>query len=168
MRNLLEMIFEYQHLRVKQDQLGIPLDDAERARLLGLGQMLAGEKVNARGDQSGRAFPRAAVPMQVQFTLPGGFETGEVKNVSGSGLAIATARPPQPGTRVIVRVADHTKATEYFFPCRVVWRRLSPLPGMGVSFDGVPTRSSLFGEEGSGVWTQSIRLGDRDDEVKAA
>lgn len=153
MKNLFEMIYEYQLLRGKQDQLDVPLDDDERARLHGLSRLLTGESDGGR-----RAMPRAPVPARVVYTLPGGFETGEIKNLSGSGLAIATARPPLPGTRIVVRVEDG--GVEYFFPCRVVWRRLASNLGMGVAFDGVPTRSQVFtAEENTGVWRRSFKLG---------
>lgn len=154
-RNVLEMIFEYQLLRAKQDRLEVPLDDDERARLSGLSQLLAGE-----GSHGARAMPRLPFPKGVSFTLPGGFETGEVKNLSGKGVAIATARPPAIGARVIVRFVDEAGGCEYFFPCRVVWSRKSNQPGMGLVFDGVPTRSDYVSEEETGVWRRALRIGD--------
>lgn len=153
-RNLLEMIFEYQLLRAKQDRLEVPLDDDERARLLGLGQLLVGD-----GDRGARQMPRLPFPKSVSFTLPGGFEAGEIKNLSGKGIAIATLRPPAIGTRVIVRLLEEGAGSEYFFPCRVVWSRRAPLPGMGVVFDGVPTRSDYVAEEDTGVWRRSMAFG---------
>ena len=165
MKNLFEMIYEYQHLRGKQDHLDVPLEDGERARLVGLEQLLSGEAV---GDAR-RSMPRLPVPTRVLFTLPGGFETGEIKNVSGTGLAIATRRPPEIGTRIVVRVEEGTSGVEYFFPCRVVWRRMAANVGMGVAFDGVPGRSLSFGDdESSGVWTRQLRLGDRQKDIAAA
>lgn len=163
MRNVLEIIFEYQLLRAKQDHLEVPLDDDERARLLGLGQLLAGD-----GDKGLRAMPRLPYPGNVSFTLPGGFEAGEVKNLSGKGLAIATARPPAIGTRVIVRMVDPGSSAEYFFPCRVVWSRKSPLPGMGLQFDGVPTKSVYEGGDDTGAWKRSFHIGDPRKDVQAA
>jgi hypothetical protein len=153
MKNLFEMIYEYQLLRQKQEHLEVPLDEDERARLVALSRLLTGEVDGGR-----RAMPRAPVPARVVFTLPGGFESGEIKNLSGSGLAIATLRPPAQGTRIVVRVEDG--GVEYLFPCRVVWRRLSANVGMGAIFDGVPSRASLFGnDETTGVWKRSIRIG---------
>ncbi len=166
MKNLYEMIYEYQLLRGKQDRLDVPLDDVEQARLAGLEQLLSGDTAGTAGR---RSMSRVIVPTRVLFTTAGGFETGEVKNLSGSGLAIATRRPPEPGTRVVVRVEDAGDAIEYFFPCRVAWRRLVTNVGMGVAFDGVPTRAAVFGDdEGSGVWQRSMRLGDPQKGVAAA
>ena len=165
MRNLLEMIFEYQLLTAKQDHLEIALDDDERARLFGLGQLLAGESGDS--DRGQRAMPRLPLPGTISFTLPGGFASGDVKNVSGKGLAIATPRPPAIGTRVILRVVDETAGCEYFFPCVVVWSRRSPMPGMGVQFDGVPTRSDYVRDEESGVWA-STQIGEPRKDVQAA
>jgi hypothetical protein len=149
MRNLFEMIFEYQLLRGKE-QL-VPLDDDERVRLYGLGQLLSGE----RGDVQ-RQMPRLPYPTGVQYTMPGGFGVGAVKNLSGLGVAI-------------VRVEEG--GTEYFFPCRVCWSRQEHATGMGLAFDGVPTRAALFGdEESSGIRWQSMRLGvtERRNEPKVA
>ena len=165
MKNLFEMIYEYQLLRGKQDHLDVPLDDVETARLAGLGQLLSGDSARA----GRRGMSRVLIPTRVLFTTAGGFETGEVKNLSGSGLAIATRRPPEPGTRIVVRVEDAAEAIEYLFPCRVAWRRVAANLGMGVAFDGVPSRSALFGDdEGSGVWQRSMRLGDAQKGVAAA
>lgn len=154
-RNVLEMIFEYQLLQAKQDRLEVPLDDDERARLSGLAQLLTGE-----GSHGARAMPRLPFPKVVSFTLPGGFESGEVKNLSGKGVAIATARPPAVGASVIVRFVDEAEGCEYFFPCRVVWSRRSNLAGMGLVFDGVPTRSDYVSDEDTGVWRRALRIGD--------
>jgi hypothetical protein len=163
MRNLLEMIYEFQLLRAKKEHLDVPLDDDERARLLGLGQLLTND-----GDRGARAMPRMPFPTQVSFTQPGGFESGDVKNLSGKGLAIATARPPLVGTRVLLRLVDEQAGREYFFPCRVVWSRRSPLPGMGVAFDGVPTKSEYVESEDTGVWKRTFVIGDPRKDVQAA
>lgn len=154
-RNVLEMIFEYQLLQAKQHRLEVPLDEDERARLSGLAQLLSGE-----GSHGARAMPRLPFPKVVSFTLPGGFESGEVKNLSGKGVAISTARPPAVGARVIVRFVDEAGGCEYFFPCRVVWSRTASLPGMGLVFDGVPTRSDYVSDEDTGVWSRALRIGD--------
>ncbi|MFO0684566.1 MAG: PilZ domain-containing protein [Sandaracinus sp.] len=153
MKNFFEMIYEYQLLRGKQDRLDVPLDEDERARLVALSRLLTGEADGGR-----RTMPRAPVPARVVFTLPGGFESGEIKNISGTGIAIATARPPAQGTRIVVRVEDG--GVEYLFPCRVVWRRLASNLGMGAIFDGVPSRASVFHtDETTGVWKRSIQIG---------
>jgi hypothetical protein len=153
MKNLFEMIYEYQLLRGKQDRLDVPLDEEERARLVALSRLLTGDTTGGR-----RVMSRAPVPARVVFTMPGGFESGEIKNISGSGLAIATAHPPQQGSRIVVRVEDG--GVEYLFPCRVVWRRLAANLGMGAIFDGVPSRAAVFGnDETTGVWKRSIQIG---------
>jgi len=157
MKNLFEMIYEYQLIRGKKERLDVPLEDDERARLVALARLLTGEQDGGR-----RGMPRSPVPSRVVFTMPGGFESGEIKNLSGTGLAIATARPPAQGTRIVVRVEDG--GFEYLFPCRVVWRRLATNLGMGAIFDGVPTRAPLFGDTSSsegttGVWRRSMQLG---------
>jgi hypothetical protein len=39
---------------------------------------------------------------------------------------------------------------------------------MGLVFDGVPTRTSLFADEDTGVWRRRLRLGDGRRDVQAA
>lgn len=159
MPNLFEMIFEYQWLGGKRD-LDVPLSDDERARFLGLTQLLVGERADRR-----RAMPRVPCPQQIEFTLPGGFEAGSIKNVSGHGIAVATTRPLAVGTRTVVRIVDD--AIEYFFPCVVVWQRGGERAGMGLYFDGMPSRDHLFGDEVTGVY-RAIRLGGATSKTFAA
>ena len=152
MRNLLEMIYEYQLLRSKEDKLDIELDASERVRLVGLHRLLQGEVPDTRL----RRLARVAVPFPVQFTRPGGFETGEIRNLSGGGFCVATPRPPEAGTQIIMRVAEPSLGVEYVFPCRVVWcQRVGP-GRMGVVIDGVPNRAEIFGDESTGVWRRSV------------
>lgn len=157
MRNLLEMIYEYQLLRSKEHNLSIELDDGERVRLMGLYRLLQGETIDPT---SRRELARVKVPMPAQFTLPGGFEIGEIRDLSGGGFCIATGHPPAEGTRIIVRVADPHGGSEYVFPCRVVWRAARGPGRMGVALDGVPNRSTFVADEDTGVWRRSLRFGD--------
>jgi hypothetical protein len=162
----LEMVYEYRLLRAKQEQLGLPLNEVERARLVGLARALEGE---AAAHDPRRGMQRVAAPVGVQFTLPGSFGAGQVLNVSGGGMAIATREPPAEGTRVIVRMAVPATGVEYVFPCRVVWRAREGTPGMGVSFDGLPTRMAVRGSPDSGVWRMgALRFGDKRDDPMAA
>ena len=154
MRNLLDMIYEYELLRSKEQDLDIDLDDAERVRFMGLLRLLSGERPDARN----RRFIRVRVPFRVQFTRPGGFETGEVRNLGGGGFCIATRRPPEVGTSVIVRLADPVEGIEYVFPCLVVWRSTNSPGQMGVRLDGVPHKNPMV-EEDTGVWRRTLRFG---------
>ncbi len=163
MRNLLEMIYEYQLLRSKERNLDIALDDDERVRLMGLHRLLSGERVDA----ARRDFMRVQLPMPTQFTLPGGFETGEIRDLSGGGFCIATASPPAEGTRLIVRVTDPLGRNEYVFPCHVVWRTTRGQTRMGVELDGVPHRSACASED-TGVWRRSLRFGEPPGEPMVA
>src|ERR1043165_7383663 len=103
MDDVFSLLFEYR-LLVGKEQVGVPLDDGERSRLVVAVRMLSGEV--PRRDR--RAMPRAHAPVRAQFTLPGGFGEGEVLNVSGGGMAIATKAHVEVGTRCIVRVARET------------------------------------------------------------
>lgn len=163
MRNLLEMIYDYQLLRSKERNLDIHLDSSERVRMMGLQRLLEGEVRDPRS----REFVRVPMPLAAQFTRPGGFEAGEVKDLSGGGLLIHTRRPPAVGTQIIVRLEDESRGTEFVFPCTVVWRIGRGLRRMGVKIDGVPSKSDLF-EESTGVWRRSVRFGAAPDEPMVA
>lgn len=162
MRNLLEMIYEYQLLRSMEQNLAIPLDDSERVRLMGAYRMLQGETPDSRM----RDFARVRIPIPCQFTRPGGFEAGEIRDLSGGGFGIATRRPPEVGTRVIVRLEDG--ATEYVFPCIVRWVSMRGPGRMGVELDGVPHRSDFFEGESTGVWRRTVTFGDAPAEPMVA
>jgi len=149
------MIYEYQRLRSREQQLDIPLDDAERVRLMGLHRLLQGETQ----DLGQREFARVGIPMPVQFTRPGGFESGEIRNLGGGGFMILTTAPQAVGTQVILRVVSPRAAMEYVFPCVVRWRSRRGPPKMGVQIDGVPNKADLY-EDTSAVWRRSITLGD--------
>jgi hypothetical protein len=164
MRNLLEMIYEYQLLRSKEQHQGIALDDGERVRLMGLRRLLQGESPHS---MSRRELTRVKLAIPVQFTMPGGFETGEVRDLSGSGFCVATTRPPLAGARIVVRVADPLGGSEYVFPCRVVWRAERGPGRMGVEIDGVPNKSAFLAED-TGVWRRSICFGDARGEPMVA
>ena len=161
--NLLEMVFDHQLLLSKRDRLGVPLDEAEQLRLVALGRLLA-----AQANAGGRSMERVPFPGEVSFTTPGGFESGDVRNVGGAGMAVATARPAPAGTRVVVRIADGLAGVEYFFPCRVVWSRRAPLPGMGLAFDGTPSRADYVAQEDTGIWSRSVRLGRPEKSASSA
>ena len=164
MRNLLDMIYEYQRLHSREQKLDIRLDEGERVRLMGLDRLLQGEVPDTRM----RHFARVKLAMPVQFTRPGGFESGEIRDLSGGGFCIATPRPPEPGTRLVVRVAEPTSGAEYVFPCRVVWRASRGPGRMGVQIDGMPTCADFFGDETTGVWRRSVRFGNESDEPLVA
>lgn len=158
MRNLLEMIYEYQLLGSKERHLSIELDEAQRVRLMGLHRLLQGETLDPA---SRRELVRVRMRLPVHFTMPGGFETGEVRDLSGGGICILTSQPPPDGTRLVVRLTDEPSGWEYVFPCRVVWRAERGPGRMGVRFDGVPHRASCAaGVDESGVWRRSVRFGD--------
>jgi len=158
MDDVFSLLFEYR-LLVGKEQVGVPLDEHERARLLAAVRLLSGEI--PRRDR--RAMPRVPGKVRAQFTLPGGFGEGEVLNVSGGGMALATTQLVDLGTRCIVRIARD--AVEYVFPCRVVWSATDPTPGLGMAFDGLPSQTML---RPSGVWQLSLRFGPAGKEPIAA
>ena len=155
MRNLLEMIYEHQLLRSKERDLDIALDPAERVRMMGLHRLLQGETPDPRN----RTYARVRMTIPVQFTRPGGFESGEIRDLGGGGFLILTPKPQDVGTRIIVRIEDPQVGCEYVFPCVVRWRAKRGPGRMGVALDGVPSRSDLY-EESTGVWRKSLSLGE--------
>jgi hypothetical protein len=147
----LDLVLEYQTLVQKERTLDIPLDSVDRARLLGLERLLKGQYL---GQHAGVNGTRLVEPLPVQFTVPGGFRSGELRNVSAGGMAIVTDQAPVLKMRTIVRVTDPDRAAEYVFPGRVVW-----LSGrvVGVAFDGLPTRALTPAAQST--WRSYVRFG---------
>ena len=154
MFDLVELIYEFQMLRAKSEALGIPLTDDERGRLIGLGRLL---DASGTPDPFGRAFARIEARGPVQFTAPPGFGLGQLADLGGGGLCIATSRPLAPDTRTVVRLVDPTGGREFVFPCKVIWSRPGPDPAMGLAFDGVPMRMS-FRVPPPGEWSIGLRM----------
>jgi len=157
MTDLLDMVYEYRLLLAKAEQLQIPLDDGEMARLVGLARLLEGE---APSKEARRRMPRLPFPSAVQFTIPGGFAIGEVRNVSGGGLSVVTRARVDEHARTIVRVTRPSEGVEYVFPCRVAWRATDGRPMVGLAFDGVPSLTSYVAAP-RGAWSEDLHFGSR-------
>jgi len=157
MNDLLDIVYEYRLLLAKAEQLQIPLDDSETSRLVSLAKMLEGE---APSMEARRRMPRLPCPSMLQLTVPGGFATGEIRNISGGGLAILSRAPVVVGARTIVRITQVTAGLEYVFPCRVAWKTTDARPMIGLEFDGVPSVASYAAGGGPrGAWSQDLRFG---------
>ncbi len=153
MIDLLESLCEYRALVAETG----PLDDADRARLLGLAQVLGAEPPWRARETASR------VELSVSFTSAGGFGSGTLHSVTGEGMVIATRSAPTSGARTIVRVAQ--RGVEYVFPARLVWRAMGKNGAMGVVFDGPPTRSAdhdLLGATSSALWANRALFGRGD------
>lgn len=151
--NLLDIVYEHQHLLHKKRSLDmdVSLDEADGARLLGLGRLLKGEYL-------GVERPGAATllhPIPAQFTRPAGFGAGEIRSVSANGMAVVTAHPSSIGERTIVRIADPLAGVEYVFPGKVVWVHDNV---MGVGFDGVPSKAPFLLPTRTG-WRRGVSFG---------
>lgn len=138
MIRFLDLIHEYQLLRATR-QLQVPLDAAEEARLVALAHMLRGERPHDPGER--REMPRLRCPLRAGFTLASKFGSGQVRDISGGGVAIATPTPAQLGDEVLVHIPDAVAETEHIFPARVVWRREGAEGAMGLAFEGIPTET---------------------------
>ncbi len=150
MVHLLDLIHEYQLLKSREEHLGLPLDDEERVRLVGLSRLLHADEVGPD-----RRMIRLPSPLPVQFTVPGGFGGGALRNISAGGMAVSVARPPPIGMRTIIRIAESAFGTEYVFPARVVWTSLLDRC-MGLAFDGVPLKAS---SKLDASWRRNLRFG---------
>jgi len=140
MLNLLDIVYEYQRLFHRERSLDIPLDPTERARFRGLERLLDGDYLEAASASRHRQA-RGTVSLPVQFTLPGGFGSGEIRNLSAGGMSVATSTPAKIGTRTILRVTNPSRGFEYVFPGRVVWAGGRV---MGIGFDGLPSRAPFL------------------------
>lgn len=157
--NLLDIVYEYQNLLHRQQSIGLPLGAHERARLFGLDRLLRGDYMG-----SGRTeMTRLLHPIPAQFTRPGGFGAGEIRDVNGNGMAIVTSQPSVIGTRTAVRIADPLGGAEYLFPGQVIWVQNLV---MGVAFDGMPTKAPFLLPTPT-KWRRDVRFGGTDETLCA-
>jgi hypothetical protein len=157
--NLLDIVYEFQSLLHKQRSLDLPLDESEKARLVGLDRLLRGDYLGPRSAE----MTALLHPIPAQFTRPGGFGAGEIRSISANGMAIVTSHPGTIGTRTVVRVADPLRGVEYIFPGQVVWNDGNV---MGVGFDGVPTSAPFLLPTRAG-WRRDVRFGGPDETLVA-
>ncbi|MEM9194389.1 MAG: PilZ domain-containing protein [Myxococcota bacterium] len=161
MFNLLDAIYEYQLLIRKNRDMNIPLTEVEKARLVGLAQLLRGEYAHG---SSGTRSVRMGRRVPVHFTVPGGFASGKLRNISPGGVAITTPHAVLKGSRTVLRVAEPRRGMEYTFPGRIVWTGAGKADSadprvVGIAFDGTPTRSAFLVPE-VGSWHPDVRFGE--------
>lgn len=86
-----------------------------------------------------RSYPRVPVRFTVEFIQGGMMHHGACLNLSQGGMFIATARPPAPGTEVLLDFAPPELARPVSTPARVAWvceegNEPDGVAGMGVQF----------------------------------
>lgn len=156
MSNLLESIFDYQALVQRTTQLGLPLSETERLRLRATEQLLrcAGLLHPTRSLTDVRDWPVVPDALRVQFSTPLGFDSGDLRVITGDGCVVTEGRDGAGqrrgkdlavGSQLLLRIIDHGLETTYFFPCKLVAH--SDRFGLIAAFDGIPTRSMLRASE---------------------
>jgi hypothetical protein len=149
MADKLQRIYEYRVLLSRAEQRVPELDAHEQARLDRLRQQLP---LSVPPLDERDPYTLLPEPLPVEFAVAGRFTTGELRNASGGGLAVATAEePPVLGQPLIVHVQDRAHALVYAFPSLVVSRVVRGIPSISVAFDGLPVLTRLASKS-SGVW----------------
>lgn len=143
MHSLFDLIYDHQRLSARE-RTGETLGLADRGLLLGLGQLLRGERAETRGEL---ASPQVRVPGNVRVAVAGAFHVAHVKHVSGSGLEARMRVSPSVGASVLVEVEDPVSDVRYAFPAVVTG---SSHGITRVTFNGAPTRGKLA--EGTRRW----------------
>jgi hypothetical protein len=148
MTDKLRPIFEYRVLLSRSRELGIPLTDAEATRLRRLTEQLPAGVPTLDAHDAHAPPPEA---LAAECLQGGRFLPCTLRNAGADGMALAVADPPALGQRLLVQLCDADGLVEYAFPGRVVSRVERGLAGIGVAFEGMPTRRALAGRP-SGVY----------------
>ena len=143
MHSLFDLIYDHQRLSARE-RSGETLGLTEQALLLGLGQLLRGERAETRGEL---ASPQVRVPGNVRVAVGGAFHVAHVKHVSGSGIEARMRVSPSAGASVLVEVEDPVSDVRYAFPAVVTG---SSHGITKLTFNGAPTRGKLL--EGTRRW----------------
>lgn len=143
MHSLFDLIYDHQRLSARE-RSGETLSLSDQALLLGLVQMLRGERAETRGELQS---PQVRVPGNVRVAVAGAFHVAHVKHVSGSGLEARMRVTPAVGASVLVEVEDPVSDVRYAFPAVVSG---SSHGITRVTFNGAPTRGKLV--EGTRRW----------------
>jgi hypothetical protein len=126
---------DYRTLIGKRDLLGSSLTGPELERLEELRQQFAGSPYTGRPLFNQREQLRAPVSALATFKSETGTTKGLLRDISGEGVFVETARPLPLGARTVVSVSDRATLEEWRFGAEVV---RTELEGMGLRFVGIP------------------------------
>ena len=136
----LDFLVRFWELSARHATLGEPLEGAERLELLSLMQLVHSD---AQVPPVGHAEPAEdAVP--AQLIGDGTIISVEMRDVSASGMLVASADTLPVGVHVIVRAADAVSGVEYVLPCKVAWVHRGAPNTMALVVDGIPSRKNFF------------------------
>jgi len=158
----LDFLVRFWTLEARFRQLGDPLADNEQSELLSLMHVLASDGALPRSGAAplARELPLKALRakewrvgdgLPAQLTSDCGFLAAELRLACVEGIVVACATPMRAGQRTVVRVADALSGVEYTLPCMVAWARRGHPSSMGLTLDGVASRSE-FAVPTPGLW----------------
>ncbi len=136
----LDFLVRFWELSARHATLGEPLGAAEQLELLSLMQLV---NADARVPPVGAAVAvDDAVP--AQLIGEGAIMAIEMRDVSASGMRVASADTMEVGSHVVVRAADAVSGVEYVLPCKVAWVHQGAPHTMALIVDGIPSRRNFF------------------------
>lgn len=144
---LLTGLLSYRALKVRRDELALPLDEEERRRLEELERVFSPATGESGGVDGGAARPpylvrlegRSRVRLPVEFRDGHGEpRDGTLTDLSAMGCFIETVRPATLSEAVAMRFVDVGAGREWHFAGEVERLGDAMGAGMGVSFVGVP------------------------------
>ncbi len=136
----LDFLVRFWELSVRHATLGHPLAPSEKVELLSLMQLV---NADARVPPEAHAEP-AEDALPAQMIGEGAILAVEIREVSASGLRVASADRMALGARVVVRTADAVSGVEYVLPCTVAWVHEGGPNTLALVVDGIPSKKSFF------------------------
>jgi len=145
MSEKLDRILEYCDLETRL-QHGTGLNGSERARLDRLREQMSAH-VPSLDDRD--PYTLLSEPLPAQVITGSRVVTGQLRNVSPAGIALAVDAPPpnlSERARVVVRDAQH--GLEYAFVGTVVSRVVKGSFGMALQLENIPSKLRMGGRSG--------------------
>jgi hypothetical protein len=136
----LDFLVRFWELSARHATLGHPLVPKEQLELLSLMQLVHSD---AQVPPVGHA-PATDDAVPAQLIGDGTILAVEMRDVSASGMLVASADTIPQGSRVIVRAADAVSGVEYVLPCTVAWVHRGAPNTIALLVDGIPSRKNFF------------------------
>lgn len=143
MADLLDLIYQYRRLLVRQEILGNAFGEDGQERLANLEKLFGKDPEDTGAVKLGLPYTRRHARCDVKF--PATVQMGrrvhpvDVVNLGGGGLRVEPAPPLRQGERAVVRIVSMDSGAVYQYPVEASWTDRGPgSSAMGMPFVGAP------------------------------